>query len=269
MQEYARQHGVKRWILPVPFLTPSLSSKWLGLVTPLYARVGRKLIDSVRHDTVVHDQRARWDFPDVVPRSVEASISLALQDEIVETTNLRWSDAVSAGGDLPDHSRSTFGDRLSDVRTVRVSVSPEKAFAPIQRIGGENGWYFANWLWRVRAFLDLVAGGVGMRRGRPHPTRINVGQPLDFWRVEAFEPTRMLRLRAEMKVPGRAWLQFEVSEDLAGGGSIITQKAIFDPVGFTGSLYWKMLAPVHRFMFSGMLSRIADLSTSGMSNRDS
>jgi hypothetical protein len=260
MKEFARQHGIKRWILPVPFLTPGLSSKWLGLVTPLYARVGRKLIDGVRHDTVVHDLKARRDFPDIVPRSVAASTSLALRNDDSGGSTLVWSDPVSAGGEQSDFRTQTFGNRRIDVRVARVEAPPAEAFAPIQRIGGETGWYFADWLWRIRAFLDLMVGGIGMRRGRPHPTRVSVGQPLDFWRVEAFDPPRVLLLRAEMKVPGRAWLQFEVSEDPTGIGSIITQTAIFDPAGLRGSLYWYLLAPVHRFMVSGMISRLAELS---------
>lgn len=254
MREYARQRELKRWILPVPMLSPNLSSKWLGLVTPLYARVGRKLIDSVRHDTVVHDETARSDFPGVQPRGVVASISQALENEVRAQT--RWSDAISAGGKEPDQSWIPSPRRLTDVRVARVGVPAEEAFAPIQRIGGATGWYFASWLWRIRGFLDLLVGGVGMRRGRPHPVRLSVGQPLDFWRVEAVDPPRLLCLRAEMRLPGQAWLQFEVADGPDSTECTIRQTASFDPSGMVGLLYWHALAPVHRLVFSGMISGI-------------
>jgi hypothetical protein len=130
------------------------------------------------------------------------------------------------------------------------------AFAPIQRIGGSVGWYFANFLWRVRGFFDLLAGGVGLRRGRRDPHTLAAGDALDFWRVESFEPNRRLNLVAEMKVPGRAWLQFEVEPD--SRGSVIRQTAIFDPAGLAGLLYWYTLYPVHYWIFKGMLREIAE-----------
>ena len=136
-------------------------------------------------------------------------------------------------------------------------VDPVAAFAPIERIGGQTGWYHADWLWRLRAGLDLVFGGVGMRRGRPHPQKLQPGDALDFWRVEAVEPPSLLRLRAEMKLPGRAWLQFEVESDENNEGAWITQTAIFDPVGLLGPLYWYTVWPLHRWVFAGMLRKIA------------
>mgnify|MGYP002622838560 CR=1 FL=1 len=256
MREYARQRGLRRWIIPVPLLSPGLSSLWLGLVTPLYARVGRKLIDSVRHDTVVTDDGALRDF-DIRPRGVPEAVARALANEDRAFAQTRWSDALSSAGEQRGWGGVRFGARLVDSRSARVSVAPRHAFVPIQRIGGETGWYYATWLWRVRAFLDLLIGGVGMRRGRPHPDRLRPGDALDFWRVDAVEPPSLLRLRAEMKVPGRAWLQFEVHPDESGNGSIITQTAEFDPVGLLGPLYWYMLWPLHQLVFAGMLRRIA------------
>jgi hypothetical protein len=134
-------------------------------------------------------------------------------------------------------------------------VGPEEAFAPIRRLGGETGWYAYGWLWRLRGFLDLLVGGVGVRRGRPAPDELHVGDAVDFWRVEAYEPDRLLRLRAEMRLPGRAWLQFEVDGDEQS--SRIRQTAIFDPVGLAGLLYWYALLPVHRLVFQRMLDGIA------------
>jgi uncharacterized protein YbjT (DUF2867 family) len=254
MQEYARQRGLRRWIVPVPVLSPRLSSLWLGLVTPLYARVGRKLIDSVRNDTVVTDDRALRMFR-VRPRGVAEAIARALVHEDQELAETRWSDALSARGEPASFGGVTFGSRVVDSRTEWVPCTASDAMAPIRRIGGDTGWYAADWLWRLRGFLDLLVGGVGMRRGRRDPEHLRVGDPLDFWRVEAYEPDRLLRLQAEMRLPGRAWLQFEVVPE--GAGSLVRQTAIFDPVGLSGLAYWYVLYPFHRVIFAGMLREIA------------
>ena len=253
MHEYARQIGVRRVMFPVPFLSPGLSSLWLGLVTPLYARVGRKLIDSLRNDTVVHDRRALGRFP-VRPLAVRGAIQRALAEEDRELAHTCWSDAVSAGPGRPPWGGRRYGSRLIDRQQVSTAASPARAFAPIQRIGGTRGWYFATWLWLARGAVDLLVGGVGMRRGRRSPVEVRPGDPLDFWRVEAFEADRLLRLKAEMKMPGRAWLQFEV--ETADGGSRITQTAVFDPSGLLGLLYWYGLYPLHWLIFRGMLHGI-------------
>ena len=254
MHEYARQIGVRRLMVPVPFLTTRLSSLWLGLVTPLYARIGKKLIGSLRNETVVHGSTALRTFP-VRPLTVREAIARALHAEDREMAATRWSDAVSSGGRASAWGGRRFGSRLVDRQQVEVPAGPERAFAPIQRIGGRQGWYFATWLWYLRGFLDLLVGGVGMRRGRRHPVDLRPGDPLDFWRVEAWEENRLLRLCAEMKVPGRAWLQFEV--DPAGGGSRITQTAVFDPLGLGGLVYWYGLYPVHWLIFRRMLRAVA------------
>jgi uncharacterized protein YbjT (DUF2867 family) len=254
MREYARQRGLRRLVIPVPVLTPWLSSLWLGLVTPLYARVGRALIDSVRHDTVVHDARALTVFP-IRPRGIREAIARALAHEDREFAETRWSDALSSRGTPRSWAGTKFGSRLVDARTVHVPVPPDQAFAPIARIGGRTGWYYGDWLWRLRGFLDLLVGGVGIRRGRRDPERLATGDAVDWWRVEAVEPGRLLRLAAELKLPGRAWLQFEVTA--RGTGSATTQTAIFDPVGVLGLAYWYALAPLHALVFSGMLRGIA------------
>lgn len=254
MQEYARQCGLHRWMIRVPVLTPRLSSLWLGLVTPIYARIGRKLVDSMRNPTVVRDPSALTMFS-IKPKGLREAIGRALRLEDQEFALTRWSDALSSSGKHASWGGAEFGTRLVDSRTARVSVSPATAFAPIQRIGGSNGWYFANFLWKLRGFLDLLVGGVGLRRGRRDPHTLAPGDALDFWRVVTFEPDRRLGLVAEMKVPGRAWLQFEVEPN--GRGSVIRQTAIFDPAGLAGLLYWYTLYPVHRWIFSGMLRTIA------------
>jgi len=254
MQEYARQCGLRRWMIPVPVLTPRLSSLWLGLVTPVYARVGRKLVDSMRNPTLVREPSALTVFS-IKPKGLREAIGRALRQEDQEFALTRWSDPLSSSGKPASWGGVQFGTRLVDSRIVQVSVSPASAFAPIQRIGGSNGWYFANFLWRLRGFLDLLVGGVGLRRGRRDPHTLAPGDALDFWRVLACEPDRRLGLVAEMKVPGRAWLQFEVEPN--GRGSVIRQTAIFDPAGIAGLLYWYTLYPAHRWIFRGMLHEIA------------
>ena len=255
MREYARQRGLKRLLIPVPLLTPRLSSLWLGLVTPLYARVGRKLVDSMRNPTVIRDPAALAAFP-VKPRGVCEAIARALVNEDEALARTRWSDAVSSSGLTERYGGDRVGTCFIDSRKTVVPVSPAAAFAPIRRIGGGSGWYYGRFLWRLRGFADLLAGGIGLRRGRSHPTELREGDALDFWRVEAVEPDRLLRLRAEMKVPGRAWLQFETAP--APNGTEIRQTAIFDASGLLGLAYWYALYPLHRFVFAGMLRGIAD-----------
>ncbi|MFM7163131.1 MAG: SDR family oxidoreductase [Planctomycetaceae bacterium] len=254
MREYARQRGLRRWLIPVPLLTPYLSSLWLGLVTPLYARVGRKLVESLRNPTLVSNNLAESIF-EIRPRGVADAIARALVQEDHEVTQTRWSDALSSAGPARSYGGQRLGSRIIDSRTRRVECSPQKAFEPIRRIGGTTGWYYGDWLWKLRGFLDLLVGGVGVRRGRRDAEEPVVGEPLDFWRVEEYEPDHKLRLRAEMKVPGRAWLEFEVQPE--GQGSVIRQTALFDPKGLWGLAYWYALVPLHFFVFNGMLANIA------------
>lgn len=255
MREYARQRGLRLLIIPVPVLSPRLSSLWLGLVTPVYARVGRKLIDSVRSPTVVEHPDALEVFP-IRPMGIRAAIARAISREDQEMAATRWSDAFSSSGSPRNWAGVRFGNRLVDSRTIEVDAPPELAWEPVVRIGGETGWYYANWLWKLRGLLDLLVGGVGVRRGRRDPVRLRPGDALDWWRVEDVVPNRRLVLAAEMKVPGRAWLSFDVEPH--GDGSIIRQTAIFDPVGVGGLTYWYATFPVHQLVFERMLRGIAD-----------
>jgi uncharacterized protein YbjT (DUF2867 family) len=254
MKEFARQRGLRRLMIPVPVLSPRLSSLWLGLVTPVYARVGRELIDSIQNSTTVEDDSARRLFPEVHPRGIRQAIARALLNEDRELALTRWSDALSSGAAPPQWGGAHFGSRIVDSRSVKVPQAPREAFTPVRRIGGRTGWYYGNWLWRLRGFLDLLVGGVGVRRGRRDPENLVPGDALDFWRVEAIEPDALLRLSAEMKVPGRAWLQFEVEPD--GESSIVRQTALFDPHGLFGLAYWYALYPLHQLVFAGMLRGI-------------
>lgn len=254
MREYARQRGLHRLMIPVPVLTPRLSSLWLGLVTPVYARVGRELLEGLRNETVVRDDSALRAF-DVRPRGIKDAIARALSNEDHEFAQTRWSDALSAGAKQRSYGGVRFGNRLVDSRTTWVSAPPGRAFRPIRRIGGRTGWYYANLLWRFRGLMDLAVGGPGLRRGRRDPSHLVPGDTLDWWRVEEFHPDHLLRLRAEMRLPGRAWLQFEV--DPVDGGSSIRQTALFDPIGLGGLAYWYALWPAHQLIFGQMLTRIA------------
>lgn len=254
MREYARQRGQRRWMIPVPFLTPRLSSLWLGLVTPLFARVGRKLIDSIRYPTVVRDDAAKRTFP-IRPIPTREAIARALRNEDTQFAQTRWSDALSSASLPRPWGGVRFGNRLVDSRSVRVSAAAPRVFAILERIGGEAGWHYADWLWRARGGLDLLIGGVGMRRGRRDPSRLQVGDVVDCWRVEAIERDRRLRLQAEMKLPGRAWLDFEVQPN--GGHTQLRQTAIFDPAGLWGLAYWYGVWPLHQLVFAGMLRGLA------------
>ena len=257
MMEYARQRGLHRVMLSFPLLSPRLSGLWLGLVTPVYARVGRKLVDSLRNETVIKNRDALDSF-EVRPRTLHEAIARALVNEDRQFAATRWSDALSSSGMVRGIAGVRYGARLVDSHARKVEVSARAAFEPIRRIGGNTGWYAANWLWRLRGFLDLMIGGPGMRRGRKDPELPRVGDTIDFWRVEAFQPDRLLRLYAEMRLPGRAWLQFEVES--SGSGCVIRQTAEFEPLGLAGLAYWYALYPLHRLLFERMLGRIARLA---------
>jgi len=257
IREYARQRGLRRAMIRVPVLTPRLSSWWLRLVTPLQARVGRELIEGVRHATVVSDDLALRTFP-IRPAGIRKAIADALRAEDLEFSSTRWSVARLA---TPPHSPwggVRIGNRLIVSQMIEVEAAPATAFGPIRRIGGAVGWYYGRWLWELRALADRLLGGSGMRRGRSNEETIELGDQIDFWRVSAFEPDRKLTLTAEIKLPGRAWLDFEVEP--TGTGSTIRQTAIFDPAGLFGLLYWYLSFPLHQLVFAGMLRNIAAAS---------
>jgi hypothetical protein len=203
---------------------------------------------------VVTDPEASKAFP-IKPKGIREAIREALSQEDQEFDATRWSDALSAAGAQKSWGGVRLGTRLVDSRAVEVSVPPATAFAVIERIGGATGWYYGDWLWKLRGWFDLLAGGVGMRRGRRDPEELETGDTLDCWRVEAIERDRRVRLLAEMRLPGRAWLEFETEP--TNSGTRIEQTAIFDPLGLTGLAYWYLVYPLHKLVFAGMLAGIA------------
>ena len=257
MQTYAEVRGLRRWLLAVPFLTPRLSSLWVNLVTPIPSAIARPLIEGLRNENIVRDLSARRLFPDVHPVSYRTSVARALavlEASHIETT---WSDAQSTTqGDVPPVILTTHEGMIREHRQLQVAASPAAVHAVYSGLGGTRGWLYMDWAWRIRGWVDRMLGGVGMRRGRRDRDNLRVGDALDFWRVEAIEPGRLLRLRAEMKVPGKAWLQFQ-AQARDDGGSLLSQTAFYAPKGLMGWLYWYLLYPVHALIFSGMIRAIS------------
>jgi uncharacterized protein YbjT (DUF2867 family) len=252
MREYSRQRGLHRSVVRLPVLTPGVSRLLLGLITPVYGRVAAAMVESLRNETIV-TRPSGQEALGRPGRGLSEAIERALVNEDQEFAETRWSDALGPSsaarwGGLP------YGRRRVTSRVVRAGREPDEAFAVLQRIGGSTGWYAADWFWRIRGLLDTLRGGVGLRRGRRDPHDLRVGDVLDFWRVERFEPGRLLLLAAEMKIPGRLWLQFEVDRERRA--AVIRQTTIFDPAGWVGLLYWYALFPVHRRVFNAMLRGI-------------
>lgn len=260
MLDYAKVRGLRRWLIPIPVLTPRLSSYWVHWTTPIPAQISRPLIDGLQNEVIVRDDLAQKLFPDIQPIDYQTAVKLALERLEASQIETSWSDALaSSQGDRPTVELKNTEGMIIERRITLSNASPEAIFAAFTSLGGERGWLYMNWIWRLRGLLDRLVGGVGLRRGRRHPTELHVGDALDFWRVEAEEAPRLLRLRAEMKVPGRAWLQFEV-EALKSYGSLFVQTAYFAPKGLGGFLYWYVLYPIHSVVFSGMIQAIAKLA---------
>lgn len=257
MKIYANVRGLTRWLVPVPFLTPRLSSLWVNLVTPIPTVIARPLIEGLRNENIVLDSTAQRLFPEIIPVSYHVSVERALT--VLDASNIEttWSDALSTSqGDVTPVTLVTHEGMIREHRQMRVMASAAEIFAVFSGLGGKRGWFFMDWAWRIRGWMDHMIGGVGMRRGRRDPDQLRVGDALDFWRVEMIEPDQLLRLRAEMKVPGKAWLQFQVvtRED---GAALLSQTAFFAPKGLMGWCYWYLLYPIHALIFSGMIREIS------------
>ena len=253
MRQFARVARRRLLIFPVPVLSPKLSSYWLDLITAAPASVARPLIDGLAHDLV---SRNPWPLREVIPmrlHSYEQAIRAALAEEEAAGPPARWTEGAFRLRQRR-HDISFYDKRAR--AEERVDAPPEAVWAEVASIGGDRGWYYADRLWWLRGLLDRVVGGVGMRRGRRHPTELRVGDTLDWWRVEAVEPSRRLTLLAEMKLPGSAVLEFVVTPD--GDGTRIATQAHFHPAGMPGLLYWYALWPVHGRIFAGLTRAIAE-----------
>jgi len=259
MLTYAEVAGLpRRFIVPVPVLSPSLSSRWVGLVTPLPTGLARPLVESLINEVVVRD-RPITAVIDHQPMPFREALELALRRAADLEVTTRWSDAALPGRTsadaMPTDPDWAGGSVLSDLQTATSPASPEALFQTVQGIGGIRGWYVTPWLWQLRGAADKLIGGVGMRRGRRHPDVMWTGDAVDFWRVEAVEPYELIRLRAEMKLPGEAWIEWKITPK--GSGSRLEQQAIFYPRGLLGRLYWYALVPFHALIFRRMAEHIA------------
>ena len=263
MQQYAEAAGLRRRIIiPIPVLTPKLSSGWVGLVTPVPFQLARRLVDSLKNDVIADNTAIRQLIAD--PPSgltpFRTAVKLALTRLKTSTVETRWTDAsvpYAPSDPLPTDPDWAGGSLYTDVRTVLTDDSVETVFARIEAIGGDHGYSTATWAWQLRGLLDRMVGGVGLRRGRRDPDHLVVGEALDFWRVEELQRPNVLRLRAEMKMPGRAWLEWVVSPQADGKGCVVVQRAIYVPRGLWGHLYWWAVWPMHGLVFPSMANNAA------------
>jgi len=253
---YAKERSLKRVLIRTPFYAPRLSAYWVHMVTPIHWRVVLPLIEGLRARLIVRDEAAKKFFPQIKPMDFQTAVHLALgriQRDNVETS---WSDAlVTVAGDIKPYKFIVEEGMFAETRQLLLDLSPETVFRSYAGIGGERGWLYMDWAWGMRGWIDKAIGGVGIRRGRRHPDEIRVGESLDFWRVEEVEKNHLLRLRAEMKLPGKAWLQFESTPQ--DDKTLFTVTAYFASYGLFGFLYWYAMWPFHKFIFDGLTRRVA------------
>ena len=261
MLGYARIRGMRRVMIPVPVLTPWLSSHWVGLVTPVPSAIARPLVEGLRNEVIVRDPRPAQRFG-VEPMGFEEATRRATDRSAADAMESSWFDSYASGTAAPVLGRSLVEERegmIIERRASRIAATPERVFEVVESLGGPRGWLYGNALWRLRGSLDLMLGGVGMRRGRRDPASLRPGDALDFWRVEEIVRPRRLRLRAEMRLPGEGWLQYDVEPHARG--ATLRQTAFYAPRGILGLAYWYVLYPVHGLLFRGLTRRIAEVAT--------
>jgi uncharacterized protein YbjT (DUF2867 family) len=256
MLEYAQERGLKRKLIRTPFYAPRLSAYWVHMVTPIHWRVVLPLIEGLRARLIVRDGTAKQLFPQIKPIDFPTAVHLALGRILRDNVETSWSDAlVTVAGDIKPYQFAVEEGMYVEKRQQLLDLSPRDVFRSYTGIGGERGWLYMDWSWAMRGWMDKAVGGVGLRRGRRHPDDIRAGESLDFWRVEEVKPDRMMRLRAEMKLPGKAWLQFE--SEPKEGKTLLTVTAYFAPHGLFGFLYWYAMWPFHKFIFDGLTRQVA------------
>lgn len=260
MLGYAHERGLKRYLISVPVLTPRLSSYWVHWVTPIPADITRPLVEGLKNEVIVRDRCAKDLFPEIKPVDYRTAVRLALANLDLGNVETRWTDSMcSSLGDQNPVIMTIEEGMFIEQRKIAVNAPAEQVYRTFSRLGGETGWLYFDWAWEIRGIIDRLFGGVGLRRGRRDPEDIRVGDALDFWRVEKLEPGRSLSLRAEMKLPGEAWLQFDVRND-QDASSLLTQTAFFAPKGLSGLLYWYGLYPIHSLIFSGLVRKLKEFT---------
>ena len=253
MEIYAAVRGLPRLIAPVPVLAPKLAALWVGLVTPIPNCLAVPLVEGVVRPVVGDTERAQTLFPEIVPSSYELAVTRALERTDAGEVITRWS--IAGGSDEKSVRLEDREGIVRETRTHDVKASVDEVFRAFSSLGGDRGWRVWGWAWELRGFIDQLVGGPGLRRGRRDPEVLYPGEALDFWRVEEYRPSSLLRLRAEMKVPGRAWLQFEAIP--MEKGTRLVQTAFFAPTGFLGWLYWYGIYPLHAQIFSDLVRAVA------------
>jgi uncharacterized protein YbjT (DUF2867 family) len=260
MRGYAAVRNLRRALISVPVLTPRLSSYWVHWITPVPASITRPLVEGLRNEVIVRDESAKKIFPQIQPKDYSTAVKHALENLEAGKIETHWTDAlVSSQGDSSPVILKTHEGMILERRQEKVEADPERVFNTFSRLGGDQGWLYFDWAWKVRGVLDRLLGGVGLRRGRRDPNDIRVGDAIDFWRVEEVDPGKQIRLRAEMKVPGKAWLQFEAPQ-LTKNSTQLVQTAFFAPKGLFGLLYWYALYPLHSLIFSGLIRKVKALA---------
>ena len=259
MSAYAQRAGLRqRVVVPVPVLTPRLSSHWVKLVTSLPYGLARPLVDSLVNDVVVTPEHDIANAVEHTPLPLDEALTRALQHVADLDVRTSWADSApqrTPASPMPQDPRWAGGTVLSDEREASVDAPLGDVFATVAGIGGDRGWYAGQWLWQLRGAVDKLIGGVGMRRGRRHPDELRPGDAVDFFRVDACDPPKLLRLRAEMRLPGDAWLEWQMDD--SGGSVRLRQRARFHPRGILGRLYWWALIPLHALIFRQLISRLA------------
>ncbi len=257
MKIYAEVNELKRILIPVPVLSPTLSSHWVHWMTPIPASLARPLIEGLKNDVIVQSDKAQKLFPEINPLSYKRAVELAIARIDTDDVETTWNDAlISSKGDEEPVILKTKEGLNIERRIKTVHASSQQVFETFSSLGGEKGWPVFQWAWKLRGILDRLVGGVGFRRGRRHPKELRVGDALDFWRVEAIKPGELLRLRAEMKLPGKAWLEFQAIEQDPKTTKLV-QTAYFAPKGLLGLLYWYGIYPFHSLIFSRMIEKLA------------
>jgi len=263
MRAYARIRGLPRLIVPVPIRAPRLSAYWVGLVSPIPRGLAVSLVRGMAGPAIGDTRRSHELFPGIEPASYDRAVETALEKIRGQDVPTRWSDAL--GRNETFHLEDKEG-LVREVRSRTVDASPEAVYRAFSALGGERGWLAWNWAWELRGFMDKLVGGPGLRRGRRDPDELLRGDAVDFWRVEEVDPPRLLRLRAEMKLPGRGWLQWETRRE--GDRTRLIQAALFSPRGFSGWAYWYGSYPFHGVIFNRMVNAIAEIARNGEREKD-